>query len=383
MDGSAFVTIATRNYLHYARALCNGLRELHPEIPAYVCVIDDARDVLRPDEPFTPIFACDLGIEDWKRFLFQYQAHEVSCALKPFAMEHLLSLGYSKVCYLDSDMQVYGSFSDILHKLNTSDIVITPHLHAPDTEEADPPLAEQSVLSAGIFNGGFLGVNDSENALSFLNWWKGKHRRWCILDVEANLHADQRWLDLIPVYFENIHVERAPQYNVAYWNIHQRHLEKDQSHTWLVNGEPLIFFHFSGWDAKQPSRLSRFGNPYDASKSDYLSDLFSVYRDSLIQAGQVECTKLKYEYSQLSDGTPIRPLWREAIRVNLPQFAECTDPFDVESNPSLKRLFKNLPYQRFANRKSWRHDQLNRFRKHPFIAPLWQLFQRFERSLGS
>ena len=135
---------------------------------------------------------------------------------------------------------------DIYEKLETYDIVLTPHL---DTDyPADGLLPDDShILRAGQFNLGFIGINSSENAKSFLNWWKPKLYEHCVVDVMNGYFVDQKFIDFVPVLFENFHVEKQTGYNVAYWNLHSRRVHK-QNGAWHCNESPLYFFHFSGYD---------------------------------------------------------------------------------------------------------------------------------------
>jgi glycosyltransferase involved in cell wall biosynthesis len=69
------------------------------------------------------------------------------------------------------------------------------------------------------------------------------------------MFTDQRWIDLVPSLFEH-HILKDPGYNVAYWNLHER----DVAWTgdgFVVNGRPLTFFHFSGYDPAKPHLLSK------------------------------------------------------------------------------------------------------------------------------
>ena len=42
---------------------------------------------------------------------------------------------------------------------------------------------------------------------------------------------------------------RSPRFNVAPWNINQRHLEGTFDEGFSVDGEPLGFYHFTGFDS--------------------------------------------------------------------------------------------------------------------------------------
>ncbi len=69
------------------------------------------------------------------------------------------------------------------------------------------------------------------------------------------MFTDQRWVDFVPSFFDH-HILKDPGYNVAYWNLHGREVFNDGDR-YLVNGVPLRFFHFSGFDARKPWLLSK------------------------------------------------------------------------------------------------------------------------------
>ncbi len=56
------------------------------------------------------------------------------------------------------------------------------------------------------------------------------------------------------------HLVKDVTVNVAYWNLGPRRLTASGG-GYLVNGEPLTFFHFSGYDPRRPWLLSRHGGP--------------------------------------------------------------------------------------------------------------------------
>lgn len=73
--------------------------------------------------------------------------------------------------------------------LDAAPIVLVPAL-----EEPLDPERELEVLAAGVFDAGVLAVR--RGAEPFLDWWRAR------LAAEPDLAAPQRWLNLVPGYFE-------------------------------------------------------------------------------------------------------------------------------------------------------------------------------------
>jgi hypothetical protein len=76
------------------------------------------------------------------------------------------------------------------------------------------------------------------------------------------MFTDQRWMYLAPVFVPDPLILRHPGYDVAYWNLPHRDIRRREDGTWLVNGQPLVFFHFSGIDPEDPSVFSRHQNHF-------------------------------------------------------------------------------------------------------------------------
>ena len=89
---------------------------------------------------------------------------------------------------------------------------------------------------------------------SFIDWWWQKTRRDALVDHNRMMFTDQRWIDFVPGFFDHC-ILKDPTYNVAYWNLHARDLT--WSDRYRVDGKPLTFFHFSGFDIRKPYLLSK------------------------------------------------------------------------------------------------------------------------------
>ena len=58
----------------------------------------------------------------------------------------------------------------------------------------------------------------------------------------------------------DIAIVRDPQYNVATWNLTSRRATGRAPYQIEINGKPLVFYHFSGFDnGSQKAMLDRYG----------------------------------------------------------------------------------------------------------------------------
>ena len=104
-------TSAAVNYLPKVRALCRSIRQQHPEAMIHLALADERPPWLGTEgEPFDSILEIGaLGIPNWRAWSFFHSIVELSTAIKPFALKHLLSRpGCETVLYFDPDMVVFS-----------------------------------------------------------------------------------------------------------------------------------------------------------------------------------------------------------------------------------------------------------------------------------
>jgi len=90
--------------------------------------------------------------------------------------------GIEQLLYIDPDVLVTNGLDQIFARLEVSDIVLTSHTNV-DYPDDGPKPRRQLVMTYGVFNLGFIGVNASENARTFLRWWQTKVRDKCVSDA--------------------------------------------------------------------------------------------------------------------------------------------------------------------------------------------------------
>jgi glycosyltransferase involved in cell wall biosynthesis len=328
--GPAFCTIIAKNYLAYARVLCASLRRQHPEAATYVLLVDDVDGFFEPEkESFRLLQLHDLPLPRPRELCFRYDVLELSTAVKPFLLQALFERGHDRLVFLDPDIRAFAPLAAVLSLLEDSEMVLTPHLTSPLRDEKHP--SEREILMAGVYNLGFLGLAPTPATLRFLEWWADRCEEQCVSEPERGLFVDQRWMDLAPGFLDRVRVLRDPGYNVAYWNLHDRTLA-GTAEAPLVNGEPLVFFHFSGLDPLKPGLLSRHQDRYPSVASEPLASLVRAYSAEVLAAGHQVSARWPYTHGVFRDGHPIgremRELFREQPGGRFP------DPFQAEGEDS-------------------------------------------------
>ncbi|MEJ5369161.1 MAG: hypothetical protein WHT08_12620 [Bryobacteraceae bacterium] len=324
---AATATIASRSRISLARATAVSCRQHHPELPVFCLLADEPHESIRPGgEPFEILELGSLRIPAEHRLRFRYGEMELSYALTPFLIEHLLRAGFETVIFLKQETMVLDRFDGLLEQLNSASILLTPHFLEPPSG-ADAFRREWNVLRAGIFNGGVLGFSGCEEAFRVLAWWKQRTLQWCLLDVEQGLHYEQRWLDFLPSLAPGLRIVRDPGVNVGHWNLPERRI-RVQGGRVTACGQPCRIFRFSGYDPARPDRISRYSRTMVAETGD-AARVFAAYHQLLLECGWQETHRLPYAWDRFDNGVPIPAEARRLYRALGTEAERFGDPFQT------------------------------------------------------
>lgn len=255
-----FFTIATTNYLPFAVSLLDSVKQHHPEFEVCIGLTDYlpeetiAKHKLMNKYPLIQLHELNAG--EFDLITKKYTSMELANSAKILFAEHLLSRAdVDQVIFCDSDILFFGPLPSSV--ITEHEIIYTPHFCSP------PPIEmkrqELEVLNAGLYNGGFFKLRKSQETAALIKWFRERCVLNCISDRCNGYYYDQLWLNLVPLYFENAHIERNPGMNVAYWNLHERNISQNSDEMFTVNGtNTLSFFHFSGWDYDHPLSISKY-----------------------------------------------------------------------------------------------------------------------------
>jgi glycosyltransferase involved in cell wall biosynthesis len=310
-------TIIARNYLAQARVLARSFKQVHPDGNCTVLVIDDPAGYIDPaQEEFELLTIDQIGLPDAERMAAFYDVMELSTAVKPWLLRTLLAReGYEAVAYLDPDIQVFSSLTKIEDEAKRHGIVLTPHFTKPLPRDGLKP-EEEDILIAGTYNLGFIGLGAGKTADELLDWWSERLENECLNDPANGHFVDQRWIDLAPGFWPDLFLLRETTYNVAYWNLPTRTLEIDGD-GYRVDGEPLRFFHFSGYDPRRPADLSKHQTRIKMPAHPELGKICSEYGALLKECGYEEAAVWPYGWAETAGGLKIdriaRGLFREGV----------------------------------------------------------------------
>ena len=156
----------------------------------------------------------------------------------------------------------------------------------------------------------------------------------CVVAPESGLFVDQRWVDFVPTLFEH-HIVRDPGCNVATWNLATRRVEWSNGR-YLVNGLPLRFFHFSGFDPRAPHILSKFQSRAPRillSEHQAVATLCRDYANDLYERGYLSTSAAPYGFARLGDGRRVDLALRREARAAIIEAERAgrhlpPDPFD-------------------------------------------------------
>ena len=326
---TAVYTSITSSYLPNARILAKSVKKHHPEW-YFILLLSDLTppSINWESEPFDEVlFSHELPVQNFKKWFFKYTVVELCTAVKGKAAQYIFDTKKAdKIIYLDPDTVMFSKMNDIEDKLDSYDVILTPHITDAATTEPGIHNHEMAALKHGTFNLGFYAFNSSSNGRKYVDWWADRIEKYSYADFDKGLFTDQKWANLAPYIFEGVHVELSKTYNTATWNLNNRKITKDKDGNWLVNGNLLHFYHFSGFGNDfywANSELELF-----TKKGDPLRDLWNWYKK------QYKCNKDKkkfhWKWSKYENGEYITDDHRRRFRDDLELQNSVNNPYSDE-----------------------------------------------------
>jgi hypothetical protein len=205
----------------------------------------------------------------------------------------------SEVTYIDADLFFFSDPEPIYDEMGDDAVLLTPHRYAP---------AYAFEELSGIYNVSFMVFRRQGQGLECLQWWHDRCIEWCYFRYEDGKIGDQGYLNDFPRLFDGVHSLEHPGGGLAPWNVTNHRLRPGGDGV-LVDGEPLLFFHYHGFGFS-PSR------PHHLAPANYHLPrrarrlIYAPYVDALEQAVE----QVRAVDPAFSAGYADPMTWRERMR---------------------------------------------------------------------
>ncbi len=321
-------TIIYSNYMAHAAALHASAKKHLKDTSVLVYVLDCGRN----EKARLTDFAKEHGIEldpgfiDSLRFADDIKRIDCSKRRKIYGVTELCTSAKASIfleliaefgrnthfSYVDPDIEFYSDCSSFFEEAEKHSFYLMPHFLEPPEDSYFPN--PQTILAAGTHNFGYLGITPSYSKVTeALLWWERRLERECVVDLQGQIFVDQKWGS----FFANqpgAGICLSPEYNVAYWNLHDRHIFK-AGNTTMVSGMPLGFFHFSGYDPQNPLALSKHQTRFSLKAlPNAYQQLFLSYAKKLMSFGYAQWHSFKAQKESPAPQTlPSRQVFLPAL----------------------------------------------------------------------
>jgi hypothetical protein len=239
----AYCTVFDRNYAPRGLALLRSLERHGGDFLFFaICMDGESKALLeRLDAPQLVAVGID-EVEAWDRGLASVRstrsAVEYCWTAVPTVCRYVLEREPSidSITYLDADVYVAASPQPLFDELGEDSILVVPHR----------ALDRRDEVATGRYNVGWVTVRRDANGIAALDWWRERCLEWCYARVEPGRFGDQKYLDEWPARFAGVKVCTNRSAGLGPWNQTAHRIDAGADGSLTVDGEPLVFFHYSG-----------------------------------------------------------------------------------------------------------------------------------------
>jgi len=303
-------TICSNNYLGQALALKKSFLKHNPDFKFYIILVDEFSKVIDYTlfEPAIILPVSKIETIDLNELISRYYIIELNTSVKPSVFKYLIEkhTEIESIYYLDPDLNFYSSLDKLNTILHTKTAVLTPHILSPIPRDGKQP-DENTFFRFGLYNLGFLGINPQhKETLQLLEWWEERVINLGYDRPNKGYFVDQLWLTIAPLFFKEIYIENSYGYNMAPWNLHERHILSREGDTILLNDNShLVFYHFSKI-AEDDESISREYDRFSLNDFPLLKELYKDYKKVLKES-------LFYEYKKIPIAYPVKMTLNEEV----------------------------------------------------------------------
>jgi glycosyltransferase involved in cell wall biosynthesis len=314
----ALALIATRSFLPFAKLATSSFLTHHPEFHAFLLLVDGKPQDKAVFAEGRVVLLSEVGLDRVGWYAAKFTAAEFANALKPVFLRYLSGFAES-VVYLDSDIAVFSRLGEMIDQLDACDLVLIPHVLTPlpRPERYWTRPSRSDLFNSGLVNAGCFAIRLAE-CREFLAFWEEANLGPGAFYEPAGYQTDQQHLNWALVSVPGARLLREPRYNVAYWNLHERDFRAeaapDGALDYTVDGKPLGFFHFSGYDIAERLRLSRHDGRHSVYNMPAVAAILDWYSTQILASPAAGLRHESYRFDRLANGFELNRFIRELLK---------------------------------------------------------------------
>ncbi|MFL0266619.1 glycosyl transferase [Candidatus Clostridium radicumherbarum] len=237
-----FCTLSGKEYVFKVLALYYSLEEHSNNFRLWICCIDDdAYYVFTKMNLKNATILLLKDIEDKELIAIKEsrKKNEYSWTLKSSLIKYVLCNKHvDSIIYCDGDLFFFSDPKAIFDEWGEHSVYLCPQRDL-----------EWVHNMYGRYQAGLIGFKNDKYGMSCLNWWRNKCLEWCFSypQIEMKRWGDQKYLDNIPLLFENIKISKnlgvdAAPWNTIYNNNYNIYTKNDDIY---IESNKLVAYHFA------------------------------------------------------------------------------------------------------------------------------------------
>jgi hypothetical protein len=253
-----FCTLFDQGYLLKGVAMLESLKRNCANAHVYVLAMDEQAGPIIGKLGYDWVTCIPLAAIETPEILEAKKTRgyaEYCWTLSPCLPSYILDTNpqIDLITYLDADLYFYSPVEPIFDEIAGSSIAIIEHRFAPRMKERE---------INGRFCVEWVSIRRDEEGLRCLSRWRGQCIEWCYYRLEEGRMGDQKYLDEWPSLYPDCHIIGHAGAGLAPWNFEAHTFAADQGGNILVDGKPLIFYHFHQLQMLDNMRFNRLSDYY-------------------------------------------------------------------------------------------------------------------------
>jgi len=261
-DCQIYCTVFDKNYLYQGVTLFRSLQSYSPKFKLYCLALDSESVSALRTLNFPELIVVELSNlnpdqVNWIRPRVTYP--QFCWSMQPLICKFVLDAGEPSVTYLESDSCFFSNPQPIFEELRSASVSLAPHFFADEFKDSQG--------TSGKYCTHFNFFRNDHDGRACLEFWREKNFEYA--KEHPNVFPGQTALDYFKEKFKGVVEIENRGAGVAPWNVQQYAVSK-KSHQVLINGQPVIFYHFHQLARYQDGKFGLGEYPFSKQTIDYL-----------------------------------------------------------------------------------------------------------------